>query len=237
MDYQQLSDDIFNRFELGKITRRQFYNEYNELYGFIPEKQRSNLKRRMDFSRGQKGRCLGQFALDIYDTTKRETMLVKAWLQLVMDTGRLKDVSLTSSGVDNSGRLLIDSRDGKPDYTITYTGIATHRSRTRGLEIKFTGQLKKLTYKVRDFESYIKSDALVLTIVSDGMVGPNGDPDSNVPLALDTSKLRWFTLHAAQMKKMLETIPIRDYRELGGKPAIQIMESDFYKHLSIKHWS
>jgi hypothetical protein len=167
--------------------------------------------------------------------------------------GEYKLVSMIESGVDNSGKLLIDSRSGKPDYTLEYHAHEpSYENRhslkpgewpeikilNRGLEVKFTGHahLNKLTYKVADLKSYIKNQALVLTIISDGMVGPNGDPDDNTPLVLDTTKLKWFIMDPVLMERLLESIPIRDYREMGWKPAIQLLKADFPKYLNIKDW-
>lgn len=239
MDYQTLSDEIFYDLEAGRITRREFYDRYNELFDKIPEDAKKNLKRRMDFGFGRQGRTLGQFALSLYDNTKREALLVYSWAEMInitMKTG----VTLSNLGVENSGRLLINSRDGKPDYLmeVNKTGCIGNKEHytKRPLEVKFTGQLKKLTYKVKDLESYIKNNALVLTIISDGMVGPNGDPDDNSPLAIDASKLQWFTMNPKLMQGLLENIPIRDYREMGWKPAIQLLKVDFPNYLEIKEW-
>jgi hypothetical protein len=265
MDYQAASDLIFEDLEAGRITRREFYNRYNDLFDKIPEKQRLNLKRRMDFGRGREGRCLGQFALTIYDNTKREKLLVDSWLDYLMRDAMVKQLGIFKcgeyklaavhcSGVDNSGKLLIDSRNGKPDYTLEYLAYEpSYENRhtlkpgefpelkilKKGLEVKFTGHahLNKLTYKVADIKSYIKNQALVLTIISDGMVGPNGDPDNNSPLVLDASKLKWFIMEPSLMERLLESIPIRDYREMGWKPAIQLLKADFPKYLDIKDWS
>ncbi len=152
-NYQNRSDRIFNDMEAGKISRVEFYSKYNELYLEIPDDLRKSLKRRMDFKKNNRGRCLGQFALDIYDSTKREKLLVLAWGEMVLETRQLKSLVIRNSGADNTGRLLIDSNNGKPDYEIEYE--AFHRLpglgkyRKRSLEVKFTGQLKKLTYKVK----------------------------------------------------------------------------------------
>lgn len=219
----------------------------------------------MDFrgvgGRGQSGRCLGQFALTIYDNTKREKLLMESWFEMVSKLVKpigfthknYKLASFVATGVDNSGKLLIDSKSGKADYTLVYHRYVKKKQVSpdpetrlvdwpeleeirRGLEVKFTGQFKKLTYKVADLESYIKQDALVLTIVSDGMVGPNGNPDSDVPLVLDTSKLKWFLMDAPLMQRMLETIPIHNHFEMGRKPSVQLLQKDFSDYLDIKDW-
>lgn len=234
--YQRRSDEIFRNLEAGKISRREFYNRYNELYATIPEEKRKGLKRRMDCQRGKKGRCLGQFALDIYDTTKREKVLVQAWGQMVLECRLFLSLTIRNTGVENSGRLLIDSNNGKPDYEIEYQ---THHSplvRHRGLEVKFTGQLKKLTYKTEDLNSYIRDDALMLTIISDGMVGPNGNPDRDSPLYLDNAKLSWCVMNPTVMRRLLREFPIVHRFEMGNKACIQLQKTDFEKYIQIKKW-
>jgi hypothetical protein len=238
--YQFLSDQIFNDLESGKITRQDFYNSYNNLYASMPDELRNKIKRRMDWGPGRKGRCMGQFALTIYDNTHREKLLIEAWGEMMLTAKNFKSLVIRNTGADNTGRVLIEGSTDKPDYEIEYT---THlvtpglgKKRKRSLEVKFTGQSHKLTYKVKDLENYIKSDSLVLTIISEGMIGPNGDPDSNLPLYIDDSRLRWFILNPAVITKLLKCLPVNNRYEMGNKPCIQLTKTDFDKYLSIMKW-
>jgi hypothetical protein len=219
---QDKCDILFSMLEKNKISRRKYVDEINLLYCEIPAPRLSSINRRRD------RRSLGEFALQVYDNTKREKFLVAEWCNQWPD--RLYVIE--DHGISNDGRLIIDTSANKTvsDYVLK-NGAEVVR-----LELKFCPCQWKLTYKKADLLAYLKENASVLTIMGNtGMIGPNGDPDSDKPLTLPDG-MKWILMESEDIMLIMDEVPVRPHREVGGKPGYQLFKNMFGSYVQVNDW-
>lgn len=178
-------------------------------------------------ARRRDGRTPGQFALHVRDTTARERFLVREWARLVAS----RDLTIADLGVGNDGRLLLDpANTGSPDYR-----VSSPRG-TWALEVKFGPTRRFVTYKVADLFNYIDRDALLLTVLGPArMVGPNGDPHRDDPLAIPPG-LGWSLMGPEAMRRFLEAAEHGTHKGFGGKPTARLHAGDFRGVLRLREW-
>jgi hypothetical protein len=215
MSIQQKADKAYDDLAHGRISRWDYVHVINDLYYEIPLHLKQSINNRRDY------RSLGEFALVIFDNTRRETFLIKEWLKLVEPWG----LTPSDRGIANDGRLVIDTRgqSGRVDYI-----LRGKSGRTYNLELKFAPSSRFLTYKVADLQNYLgQGDVLMLTIVGhSSMVGPNGDPASDLPLVLPRG-LSWLLMGDQQMRCLLDNGEQGPHRGFGGKPTVRMYDSNF----------
>lgn len=214
VDVDARSRELYDLLESSNISRRAYRDAFDDLYCVVPAQFRRVLDRRKD------RRSLGEFALEIYDTTLREKKLINEW-----NERNEYGLKIEKFGSDDSGVVIFDPRNisSKADYVVA---IGDQRYK---LEIKFCPTLAKLTYKVKDLNSYVAEAAYVLTFMYDRkMLGPND--------TIDTGRMQWFLMEPGLMQRLLDTLPTKLYWEMGGKPAIQILQKDFDKYIKVNPW-
>lgn len=225
---------IFDDLKAGNISRLEFCQSYDALFTQIPEKDRKNLERRMDKTNGFKGRSLGKFALTIYDSTLREAQLIDAWVSMMLEKGEFTELYIENAGIDNSGLLLIGVYSTKADFVIYSKGGKILPDGQHQIEIKFCPTLKKVTYKVDNLVNYVNQNTYVLTIISDGQVGGNGNPAHDGRIEFSADKFAWVIFSPLLIQRMLDEIPHEHKFELGNKLCVQLLKKDFSKYFTIQ---
>jgi hypothetical protein len=231
--WDEISEEIFNTFLRGEIDRWGYYDAFNNLYDIMPDKDKAHLKRRLD------NRCLGEFALSIFDYSFRESLLVKLWRKACLKKGLFTKFEYEDHGIENNGRVVIEAdkggKRGNADFIVDLDGpiLSVYRQK---LEIKYNPAKSKNSYKCADLRNYAQNDVLVLTIMgARKMIGPNGNP--GLPSLsiddIDPTGMRWFLLSAGNMNKMLAELPVKNLRETGFKPGVQVFEQDFDKYFNV----
>lgn len=237
--FQQLIDDCFATFSnsaKGIADRTAFYTEMESIYEKMPDEIKQKFAWRMDRFVGV-GRSFGSFALSIYDSTRRERLLVEAWTKEIKDCGNYAIMEFKDAGSDNSGKIYIQApkRCGA-DYSIQCLGSGFLETGIHFIELKYAPTSKKLTYKVADLELYAKRNESVLTIIGENkMVGPNGDPlkPTLSPNAICLDNFQWCFFTPAIINTLL-TLPVKKCYEMGGKPCIQLQQSEFSKYFEVR---
>jgi hypothetical protein len=224
VDCEKISGEIYDGFMGNLLNRSEFVKAYDDLYEEIPPNARSHLARRKD------KRTLGEFALSIWDNSRREKILIELWAESCKKKGIFNQFEFSANGVDNSGRLYIGYRRNASNSDF----IVTIDDKTGPLEVKFNPSKVKNTFKLADLKNYIKEGALVLVIMGAKMLGPNGDckKPSLRPELVDLKGMSWFVITPSSMAQLLE-LPIKNLWEIGNKPGIQILERDFSKYFDI----
>ena len=221
---QDYFDTLFGQLKSGHIDRQTYVQKIDEARCLINKISLPQLDRRCD------SRTLGEFALQIFDNTEREAFLMREWLKA---TGR-EDVQIVDHGVSNDGRLLIEPGpgQGRPDYE-----LVSDKGRWK-LEVKFCPTYRKLTFKVVDLRGYIRQNADMLLIMGDTrMIGANGNKHRGGLLKLPPC-LKWCVIIPRQMQAMLDEFPVDNYREMGGKPSVQIIDQDYIRNmLKVQNWN
>lgn len=232
MTVDEKSESLYQRLVSGEISRGEFFDGYNNLYKEIEGADKRGLDRRLD------NRTLGAFALMIYDSTRREKILIDLWRDMTLKIGLFSKFEIKNHGVDNSGKVFIKNTKaarGNADYIINVDGDSIPPGEYP-LEVKFSPTLKKMTFKVADLSNYIKSNVLMLTILGDTkMLGPNGNPLLS-PLTVDNvdaTMLQWCLATGADMSKMLNTLEQKPYREMGFKECVQMKSDQFSQFFNL----
>lgn len=210
-------DYLFLDLRDGNIDRSEYVKRCNALYNTLPPEVKPNVDRRKD------NRQLGVFCLQIYDNTARERFLVDEWARSLG-----YDVKIIDNGIGNDGRFILDPKgnSGRADYILKWGD-----GRERRLEVKFSPCLFKATFKVCDLKEYARQDALVLLVMGDTrMIGPNGRPTCTVQLQIPPD-LRWCLFGRETIRRMLKETPIRNHKEVGGKPSIQLRDNAIERYL------
>lgn len=206
----------------GEWTREKYVEQINYLWCGIHPEDRKSLQRRKD------RRTLGEFALQVYDSSMREKFLITEWLKIL---GR-EDVRIEDYGIANDGRIIMDpdGEQGKPDYRIiSDKGVFK-------FEVKFCPTAAKLTFKSGDLHSYIDHDATVLIIMANmAMIGPNGFAHVEKPLEVPAGT-KWTLLFKETCKKMLLELPVVQYREIGYKRGVQLKKHNMHKFIKVRDW-
>jgi hypothetical protein len=240
VDKDQLEIDyIFNNFISGDKSaseRLKFYQEMNALFDRLSPASQGKLRRRMDWSKKNKGRTLGEFALLIYDSTIRERFLIESWLELLKENGNYKVLGITDAGGDNTGKVYLSPPASRgADYIINCVGDGYLTSGIHNIEIKFAPSDAKLTYKVADLKNYLERGESVLTIIGNNMIGPNGKTHLNTlerkEINLQTFQWTYFT---PQIIQELLLLPVTERYEMGGKPCIQILNKNFLNYFELR---
>lgn len=225
---QEQFDELFNLLENNKITRQEYVDRLNKLAPDVPSQYKRSVDRRRD------SRTLGEFALQVYDNTKREKFLIEQWCGQWPD----KEYGIIDHGIANNGCLILDTSKCKSvsDYKLYVWKGGNHGYESSLLEIKFCPCQWKLTYKQADFAAYLREESLILTIMGDTrMLGPNGDPDNNQPLQLPAG-LQWILMGASEINHIMEKIPVRMHREVGYKPSYQLFKASFPQFVKVENW-
>jgi hypothetical protein len=196
----------------GLISRDAYREAFDALYDEVPQRFRRAIDGRRD------RRSLGEFALDIYDTTRRERELIADWNERNHLLFRVECL-----GSDDAGIVVFDPRNlsSNADYRVSCGGSSYK------LEVKFCPTLAKLTYKVKDLRAYIMADAYVLTVMYDRRA---------LGEVVDPARLRWTLMTPAIMKRLLDEIPVRNHWEMGRKPSVQILAKDFGNYVEVNPW-
>ena len=192
-------------------------------------------------------RTLGEFALTIYDNTKREKILTDSWLEMCQQSGLLGEVTLKDNGMSNNGLIIFALKwvTHEPDFeaTVKDSSIPELPNGIHKLEIKYCPTNRFLTYKAKDLESYCRQKAYVLTVMGENrMVGANGNPD--IEDEFDVKNLNisdWTILTPKIMSKMLEVLPIKSYEGyMGNKPSIRVYRDEspnFSDFFEVRKWT
>ena len=221
---QHKFDEVFARLKHHQIGRPEFVDCINQLHAQIRDPQiRANLDRRRDH------RSLGEFALMIYDNTRREHFLIERWVQTFAPHYRI-----LHQGLDQSGRLVLQPPPGRsqPDYRLHGQG------ETLSLELKFAPSLKYLTWKVADLTAYCDypDDLLILTLITPRlMVGSNGNQTCHWEFRLPP-EIHWLTLNQDQCQQLLRRGERGHHSGFGGKATIRIYPDQFVKFFQIRVW-
>jgi hypothetical protein len=216
----------------GKISRRDYVANLDDLYVTMDRREQSKVNFRKD------RRSLGQYAIEILDNTRREQYLVHAWVDLMVEREEFAHLSVKDYGTDNSGRLIIESDSSmtKADYKVTAFGGSLLPDGTYGLEVKFCPTLIKNTYKVQQIKRYIRDNAYMLVIMSSNQVGPSGDWEKDEIFYIDPKSTRWMVVSPQKMELMLKRT-VSNRPEMGGKPSLQFNSSEIVDFFEVYDWS
>ncbi len=236
VNFNDRSKYIYLCFTEGKISRQEFCDAYDALFSLVDSKDRKNLENRLDTTKNQKGRSLGKFALQIYDSTLREKRLIDSWVSMLLENEYFEEIYIQDNGVDNSGLVLLNVKNSKPDYILYTKGGELLPDGSHTIEVKFAPGFNKLTYKVDNLESYLKYDSYVLTIINSGKMGGSGDPQHSGKIDLDYSLMGWVLFTPETVRKILQSLPHQHYFELGNKKAVQILQKDFDQYFTVHDW-
>ena len=242
-DHDRFSLGLYQAYKSKFISRREYHDLFNEmeksLHKFLSDGDLSNIMRRMDW------RTLGEFALTIYDSTARESLLTKAWAAGCLERG-LGVISLKDNGMDNEGKIAFKRQyvSHKADFLVTIENSKLAiPDGTHAVDIKYCPSSYFLTYKVADLESYIKDKAYILTFLDENkMLGANGNPDANDDISIEDIEIgQWGILTPDAMKKMLERLPQERYGQKynGNKPSVRLhrdKEPMFNQYFDIQNW-
>jgi hypothetical protein len=236
INFDEKSKYIYTCLTTGKITRQEFCEAYDSLFSLVDSKDKKNLENRLDKTKNQQGRTLGKFALQIYDATFREKLLINSWVTMLLEDGHFEEVYIQDNGVDNSGVVLLNVNNSKPDYILYTKGGTVIPDGSHKVELKFAPGFNKLTYKVDNLESYQRYDSYVLTIINVGKMGGSGEPTHDGSINLNYSLMGWTLFTPEIIRRLLDELPHQHYFELGNKKAVQILQKDFEKYFTVYDW-
>jgi hypothetical protein len=204
--FQVVSSRIFD----GKMSLEQgwkFWDHYLAK-GKNPADLRSILNR-FDWSinRGvnKPGRTKEQAEKSFSEGTAAEGVIFSQFLAGMKAAGHT--VQYKNSGIDNTGKLIMESRDtSRADYTISIDG-----GPWEPMEIKHSPVFSKCTFKVADLKGYVRQKANMLLLL-----------DTGYPEKLSTlPSSRWAFLGPETLASFLE-LDQGNYKEVGGKQGVQL---------------
>jgi hypothetical protein len=198
---------LFKKLATNELSREGYVEACNKHYQSLDPQAPATkaLKRRINSHSNGVPRTCGEFALALVDNVRREKAIVRSWIKAARLRGRVAD-----TGMDNTGCVALD-----PDLV---NSDADFRIGKQLWEIKTNRfGLAKCTLKVASLESYISQGAKVLIVWEEG------------------GAEAWYAvLDAAIMRKMLDTLPRRKYRETGGvSDCVQLLRGDYEKYFSV----
>jgi len=243
IDKDRFSSWLFIAYKANHISRREYHDLFNELeknlHHFCNDRELNNVVKRMDW------RTLGEFALMIYDNTRREKILAEAWVEMCKKQNLLTAAVLRDNGMANNGQLVfgLSGVNHEPDYKIGLEGSNFEiPSGTHKLEIKYSPSSIFLTYKAKDLESYIQRNAYVLTIMGENrMLGANGKPEAEDTFDITDLGLSWWAVMTPTiMKKMLHDLPVKRFQGyMGNKPSVRLYRDaspNFKDYFEMRNW-
>lgn len=243
-DKDKFSGWLFTAHATGEITRLEYHDLFNKmeknLHHSCTDRELQNVMKRMDW------RTLGEFALTIYDNTKREKLLAETWVDMCQAQGLFESAVLQDNGMANNGRIMfaLKSINHEPDFKITIIDsdfeIPTGLNK---LEVKYCPSDKFLTYKEADLKSYISKNSYVLTVMGENkMLGANGNPNADDKFVVDDLNIStWIIMTPDMMRDMLNEIPVRSFQGyMGNKPSIRLYRDDqpkFSEYFTVRNWN
>jgi len=231
LDKDKFSRWLFTAYIQNHISRREYHDLFNELeknlHHFCDTRELSNIMKRMDW------RTLGEFALTIYDNTKREKILAESWVDICTKKHLFEQATLEDNGMSNNGIVMFGLRgvNHEPDFKITVidSNLPDLPTGVNKLEVKYCPSSAFLTYKEADLKSYISKDSYVLTVMGENkMLGANGNPDSEDDFTVDKLNIVWWSMMSpATMRQMLTDLPVRCYYGyMGNKPCVRLYKNE-----------
>jgi len=205
---QRLADTMFDLLSIGRISRE----EYKIVFNLVESRHQTYVNRhmrgRVDY---QNTRSLGEYALQIYNSTLSQQKEMEDWVQTYASKHFVgSPFCLFNNGIDNSGKLIIDlsgysyQEFKRPDYKLM------GQESEYLIEYKDCPTDKKATYKVDDLTAYIAQNAWVLTVHK------------------FCRETRFYTLLSpAQQQNMLDKLSHGNYKEVGYKPGVQMYLEGF----------
>jgi hypothetical protein len=243
LDPDKFSKWLFTAYKLNEISRREYHDLFSELeknlHHFLDDCELNNVLKRMDW------RTLGEFALMVYDNTRRERLLVDAWVEMCKAKGLFSNAVLCDNGMANDGVVMFSLKfvNHEPDFVITLQDSSIEiPDGVNKLEVKYCPSSRFLTYKAKDLESCIRKKSYVLTVMGENkMLGANGNPDADDSFDVDALNISAWTIMTPEgMSYMLENLPVRRYEGyMGNKPAVRVYrdESPNYKDFfEMRNW-
>lgn len=192
-----ISLELHRKLLAGEISLEEYGDAFDKME---PEIRTSRIKTNI-FYRADR-RTLGQWAIQIVETTIREKNLITEFFD---GSGAI----IQDYGVANSGVILFGTKPnfGKPDFLVTIDG------KTYPVEFKFNPSFKKATFKVVDLNNYAQHKSLILMIC-------------------ENSGIRKWEMYDGEDIEGFLQLPVKNYWEVGGKPAIQLTGKKLY----LRHW-
>lgn len=237
---QSSIDEIFQFFISGKKSasdRLWFYQEMNTLFDNFCVESQTKLRRRMDWSKNNKGRTLGEFALCIYDGTIRERFLIDLWGDAIKKAGNYSVMNISDAGSDNTGKVYILQQNSRgADYIVSCVGKGVLADGVHSIEMKFAPSNKKLTYKVADLKNYYNRSESILTIIGDNSgIGPNGKTHLNTlkKEEINLKDFQWCFFGPDTIEKLL-MLPTKIEYTMGGKECVRIMNKEFSNYFDLR---
>lgn len=212
MNINEQSLELYKQLESNQITEEQYVEAFNKL-----GKKCESANYRRD------KRSLGDYALHIYKSHKKERELVDQWRQKLLDSGTYDAIIIEDGGMDNTGCMTFDSKKINNDADFYFTGKNGNGPIPNNirvpLEVKIDPVIKKATYKTNNLRSYIEQDAYVLTIFFKN----------------DVAKF-WTIFDKEIMENLLANFPETNRPEMGWKPCIQIKQEEYEEYFNIYEW-
>lgn len=192
--------------------------------------KKSSLTNRMDV------RTREEFADDIKTYTGIEGFVMDKWVQEIRLISPDSTVVVSSTGVDNSGKLIDGFVGVNHDYQIEITDFGHFDPSTViKLDVKHNYHDATATFKAHNLEAYIKNNIWILLILGTGLNGGELRPPSYEEAWRRSFGSRaWALLSPADIQRLILDIPCTKIKFMGGRPGYIVYKRQFDTYFDLK---
>jgi hypothetical protein len=205
-----------------KITKMNYLELFNFAYdnyfnkpGILDSNERGSMNGRKDH------RKLGEFALEIYDSTNRERMLMDGWGYMLKKKGLVESIEIIDNGMANDGMMLFskDRLSKKADFRVVVKGskLKEFGDGETLIETKCCPSMMYMHYKASDLKSYVKQGAHVVVFVCNQKGRFLGNPNWDFDIT-DLRPHTWGWFSNESMKKCIDTEESGTHFGVNGQP-------------------